>query len=108
MDRPDAKGRTEGRVHVANLGRVLQMSASAELALEGTSETREYNAAENTRPAKRESLHSGPARPGEPQHSEPPDADPHVRWCGREVEELSSSTPYPDPPTNCTASSSFS
>ncbi len=30
---PDVKGRTERRVHVANLGRVLQMSASAELVL---------------------------------------------------------------------------
>ena len=27
---------------------------------------------------------------------EPPDADPHVRWCGREVGESSSPTPYPD------------
>ena len=64
MDRPDFEGRTEGRVHVANLVRVLQMSALAELALEGTSETREYNAAENTRSAKRESLHSGPPARG--------------------------------------------
>src|SRR5260370_39940363 len=28
----------------------------------------------------------------EPQHSEPPDADPHVRWCGRGVAGL---TGYP-------------
>ena len=46
MDRLNAKSRTERRVDVTNLGRVLQMPASAGPALEGTSETREYNAAE--------------------------------------------------------------
>lgn len=34
--------------------------------------------------------------PHQPQLSEPPDADPYVRWCGREVGELNSPTPYPD------------
>ena len=36
----------------------------------------------------------------EPQRSEPPDADPHVRWCGREVGESLSPTPYPAPPND--------
>jgi RNA-directed DNA polymerase len=31
-----------------------------------------------------------------PQLTEPPDADPHVRWCGRAVGESLSPTPYPD------------
>ena len=32
----------------------------------------------------------------EPQLTVSPDADPHVRWCGRAVGEILSPTPYPD------------
>jgi len=30
------------------------------------------------------------------QPTEPPDADPHVRWCGRGVRRRSAATPHPD------------
>ena len=33
--------------------------------------------------------------PSQPQLTEPPDADPHVRWCGREVGESSLLLPIP-------------
>ena len=72
------KGRTERRVHVATLGRVLRMSASAELALEGRVKL-ENTTQWRTHERRRETATLRSACLGEPQHSEPPDADPHVR-----------------------------